>query len=454
MKMKLSMIPIIKKVTPVLLLSVFLLPLSARSEIKAGSVELSPFVGYNFFEKVQNLDNMPVYGGRLGYNITNNFGIEAVGEFIKSNVDDTSKTFSKEGQFTSPVDGVNITMYHLDLLYHFMPEGRFNPFVAAGYGAAHYSPRINNKNMSVINFGAGAKYWVAENIALRVDIRDNMVVDETINNIEATLGIVFRFGGDKKVVAATPAAKPAATPVVVAPVVAETRVVADTLAPTVKFTDPVNGNMAVPVNQKINIAFSEDMKPATITAASFSLKQGTTPVSGKVSSIASTATFTPANNLEKGKPYTATVTTGARDLAGNPLAKDYVWNFSAFSSPKVIAVLVKLQNSHFAYNSAEISEDGKTILNSNVKVLKNDPKMKLLVSGYTSAAGSIEYNQKLSEKRADAVKEYLVKNGIDGNRITTIGYGEANPARYEADPSDKLSASALANMRVIVEVVE
>ena len=57
MKKKFSMDPIIKKVTPVLLLSIFLLPLTARAEIRAGSVELSPFAGYNLFEKRQNLEN-------------------------------------------------------------------------------------------------------------------------------------------------------------------------------------------------------------------------------------------------------------------------------------------------------------------------------------------------------------------------------------------------------------
>jgi OOP family OmpA-OmpF porin len=81
--------------------------------------------------------------------------------------------------------------------------------------------------------------------------------------------------------------------------------------------------------------------------------------------------------------------------------------------------------------------------------------MKLRIAGYASASGSEEYNQKLSERRANAVKDYLVNTGgIDGSRLETIGYGEANPAQPEADPSDKLSAAAYANMRVIIEVIE
>jgi OOP family OmpA-OmpF porin len=55
---------------------VFLLPLSALSEIRAGSVEVEPFVGYNFFQNSQNLENAPIFGARLGYNFTRYFGIE------------------------------------------------------------------------------------------------------------------------------------------------------------------------------------------------------------------------------------------------------------------------------------------------------------------------------------------------------------------------------------------
>src|SRR3954447_8332949 len=129
MRKILSLIPAMKKIAPVLLVSAFLLPAPARAEIKAGSVELSPFAGYNFFQSRQNLENSPIYGGRIGYNFTEHFGLEATGEFVRSHVDDKSKAFTREGQFTSPIDGVNITMYHLDLIYHLMPEGKFNPFL-------------------------------------------------------------------------------------------------------------------------------------------------------------------------------------------------------------------------------------------------------------------------------------------------------------------------------------
>jgi OmpA-OmpF porin, OOP family len=215
MKKMLSMGPIIKKIAPVLLVSAFLLPSPARAETKAGSVELSPFAGYSFFEHRQNLENSPVFGGRIGYNITNFLGIEATGEYTRSHVDNRATSFSREGQYTSPVDGVSITRYNLDLMYTFMPESKFNPFVVAGYGVTHLEPRINSKNMSTLNYGVGAKYWLAERVGLRVDVRDNMIFDAHIHNVETTLGVVLALGGKSAAAApvVAPLPVPAAAPV-------------------------------------------------------------------------------------------------------------------------------------------------------------------------------------------------------------------------------------------------
>ncbi len=221
MKKIFAKVPVIKTMAALMLASVAFAPASASAEIREGSIELSPFIGYNFFESQQNLKDSFVYGGRVGYNFTNHFGIEGVGEFIKSKVDDSSAPWTEEGQFTSPIDDVKITMYHLDLLYHFMPESNFNPFLAAGYGFAHYNPEINSRDMAIVDYGVGAKYWLADDIALRVDLRDNLLYDENIHNVEATFGIVFAFGGKsaKKPVAVAsyePKPKPEATPAPVA----------------------------------------------------------------------------------------------------------------------------------------------------------------------------------------------------------------------------------------------
>ena len=101
-----------------------------------------------------------------------------------------------------------------------------------------------------------------------------------------------------------------------------------TTPPVVISTNPLNNATAVPINQKIGATFSVVMDATSITASTFTVLQGTTPVVGFVSYSGTTALFTPANNLESNKLYTATITTGAQDLAGNKLVNKYTWSFT------------------------------------------------------------------------------------------------------------------------------
>jgi hypothetical protein len=101
----------------------------------------------------------------------------------------------------------------------------------------------------------------------------------------------------------------------------------DTTPPTVISTDPADGATGVLTNTTVSATFSEAMNPLTITTATVTLKQGATAVLGTVNYAGVTAVFTPASILADGTTYTATVTTGAKDLAGNALASDYVWSF-------------------------------------------------------------------------------------------------------------------------------
>jgi hypothetical protein len=101
--------------------------------------------------------------------------------------------------------------------------------------------------------------------------------------------------------------------------------------PTVVLTDPANGATNVPLNQIVSATFSKAMDPATINSATFKLTGlGGTAVSGLVAygAIGNTLTFTPTSSLAPSTLFTATITTGAKDLAGNPLAANYVWNFT------------------------------------------------------------------------------------------------------------------------------
>jgi hypothetical protein len=118
-------------------------------------------------------------------------------------------------------------------------------------------------------------------------------------------------------------------------------------APTVISTVPANLATGVPINRALSATFSVAMDPATITATSFTLAgPGGVAVTGVVTYIpaGSVATFTPAANLAPSTLYTATITTGAQDLAGTALAANYVWTFTTAAStvltpPTVIATI-------------------------------------------------------------------------------------------------------------------
>ncbi|MFA9390161.1 MAG: Ig-like domain-containing protein [Prolixibacteraceae bacterium] len=115
---------------------------------------------------------------------------------------------------------------------------------------------------------------------------------------------------------------------------------ADILAPTVVSTDPENNAADVAQNKAIKITFSEPMNSFTLNTSTFTLKQGGTAVSGTVSYTATTATFTPSSLLKASTVYTATMTTGAKDLSSNALVSNKVWSFTTLDLADAIAPTV------------------------------------------------------------------------------------------------------------------
>ena len=115
--------------------------------------------------------------------------------------------------------------------------------------------------------------------------------------------------------------------------------------------------------------------------------------------------------------------------------------------------VVAFGDTHFDYNKAMLTDEAKTLLDRDVQILQDNPKMKVRMAGYTSAQGTEDNNQKLSERRANAVRNYLVEKNIAQERITIIGYGRTKPALYEVSPGEINTREAKANMRVLFEVV-
>lgn len=145
------------------------------------------------------------------------------------------------------------------------------------------------------------------------------------------------------------------------------------------------------------------------------------------------------------KPVAAAPVVAAAPIAASrPVKKE----------PVVLKSIV-LEDSHFDFDKSELKPEGMAALRENIQLLKDNPKANVRIEGHTSLRGTPEYNQRLSERRATAVRDFLVaEGGIAQARVTTIGYGETRPVSYEASPkkAEQGSAAAKSNMRVIFDI--
>ena len=121
--------------------------------------------------------------------------------------------------------------------------------------------------------------------------------------------------------------------------------------------------------------------------------------------------------------------------------------------PKDDQKVLAFGDTHFDFDQSTLSDKAKILLNKDVLLLKENPRTNVRMAGYTSAQGTEDVNQKMSERRANSVRDYLIEEGIAPERITVIGYGRTRPAMYEVTPGNINSKEALANMRVLFEVV-
>ena len=195
---------------PVGALAVTAMP--AMAQVTAGSQEVHVYVGEAFGDDLSDrringrtpkLDDDVTYGLRYGYNFTDAWGLE-----LSLGQTNTSVT----GLPVRDVD-LDLTTFDVDAIYHFNPGSRFVPYVLAGVGYASADldrpitgtvsgvgpVRVNDDSGFTLNAGVGAKYFLTDNVSLRLDARyrylDKVIdrFDDSLNTFETTLGIGFKF---------------------------------------------------------------------------------------------------------------------------------------------------------------------------------------------------------------------------------------------------------------------
>lgn len=169
--------------------------------------------------------------------------------------------------------------------------------------------------------------------------------------------------------------------------------------------------------------------------------------------------------------YMACDTQGAIDMANAAIAK-----IKALCPPKPVAakpepmpeptpppppapvaepVKIVLEDIHFDFDKATLTDEAREILDRDIKTLKDNPGIRVQIEGHACQHGSEAYNMGLTERRAAAVKEYLVKAGIGEERLTTIAYGKSRPLCVEEpNPKNKNSDCMKSNRRVHFEEIK
>ena len=91
----------------------------------------------------------------------------------------------------------------------------------------------------------------------------------------------------------------------------------------------------------------------------------------------------------------------------------------------------------YLFDSARLTAAGESALDVVVSTMREHADMRVSCEGHTDSVGSDAYNEALGQRRADAVRDYLVAQGIDAGRISTTSYGESKPAADNSTPEGR-----------------
>ncbi|AJE02567.1 OmpA family protein [Geobacter pickeringii] len=448
-----------KKMAIVCLLLLTGLATSASAEVRAGSFTVEPFVGGYTFDGIEHLRTRPIYGIRGGYNFTRNLGLEGLfhynaTELTRVGGDNDTKAYS----------------YRLEGLYHFMPENRLVPFVALGFGGitvdypSNLGSPYEDRTNAVFGWGGGLKYYLTDMIALRGDARHLLVTNRSTSNWEYTVGVNFQFGGEQ---AAPKAAVPPPAPVP-APMVEPAPAPAPPPPPAPAPAPKEMVKYCIPLKIEFDID-KADIRPQYHEeigrVADFMKKYPTTTavIEGHTDNVG-----TSEHNMELSQRRADSVVTYLVDKYGiersRLSAKGYGYSRPVADNateegrqknrrmeavidcalidaeqyarlPKYLCISMNIE---FDTDQAVVKPMYDEKIATVADFLKKHPTTTAVLEGHTDNVGAADYNMKLSQRRAEAVVNYLVdKFGIERSRLSAKGYGETRPVGYNTDPAGR-----------------
>ena len=387
--------------------------------------------------------------------------------------------------FASFNQDVDVYGVRLDVLYHFRPGEKLVPYLAVGGGGMFLKPDHGDTDEDfMVDYGLGLKYFVTTDIALRADVRhifdinynDTSGTPDYYNNLSYTGGVSFQFGGTKK----TPQSEDSDGDGVI-----------DLFdrCPGTPLGVPVDG-FGCPADEDHDGVYDYLDKcpgtpagtrvdrtgcpaPAVRDSDGDGVLDAVDKCPGTPAGVAVDSTGCPlpvkkdsdgdgvADGLDKCPGTPAGVPVNAlgcpRDSDGDGVfdVDDKCPGTPAGSAVDAKGCPVPVQKTHsltldieFASGRATIRPGFRGTLEKAAQFIKEHPDGKVVVEGHTDSIGSAAYNLRLSQERAESVRNYLIDNfQVDPNKITAKGYGEIIPV---ADNSTQEGRQK--NRRVVITV--
>jgi outer membrane protein OmpA-like peptidoglycan-associated protein/opacity protein-like surface antigen len=351
-----------------------------------GQLELGIYGGHIWFDDygIFHPENKFFPGVRLGYWLSDKVSLEASGERVKSETD-----FEILGLENTDVTAEAL---RLNLLYN-LGHGGFRPFLTAGVGNEKFHAEGFGESCDFgWNAGAGFRAFLSPGVALRADGRYVSVkvgdeVDESQGNVEAMLGLSFLFGGHHEHVEEVHTEAANQPPTVTCVVDRAQILPGETASITVTATDPEGG--------PVTYAYSSP--------------------TGHVAGNGAVATFDFASVAP---PSTATITVRVTDDHGNTSTCDAT---VALMEPQRKAEAVSCIAGGFPNNLSRITNVDKACLDDVAQRLSADPRATVVIIGH---ADSHERSSDIAQRRADAIRDYLVnERHVEVARVTTRSAG-------------------------------
>ena len=167
------------------------------------------------------------------------------------------------------------------------------------------------------------------------------------------------------------------------------------------------------------LAACETASEIDAIASGASGSSGTTTASSSASSSTSEGTNTSSSSGSSDSSATSATSASSSTETGSS-------SYSYDTDPKTALIKVG-DRVLFGYDSSELDDDDRAILNNQSKFLNQNPSLKVTIQGHCDERGTREYNLALGEKRASSVKDYLISLGINSERISVVSYGKERP---------------------------